>query len=281
MLPKITESAALFTECFPMISVSESVISEKISDTDMFFRYEEGKLIGLSVAEGNSLLLLCVHPEYQGRGYGSSLLEETEKFIMQRGFDRVVLGRSSRDLFWGAVINSMSHRFFEKQGYTAYNGCLSMYLYTEDFSYDSLKKKYPVPGGISFVVSEDNLPPDIFDAVEKTEPRWVDFYRNYAGHTVITAHRNGVTAGFMMLDTDARTIITEDGYRTGLIGYLGIVPEERKRGTGISMLNFGIEYMKKAGCTEIFINYTSENQWYAKSGFEEYLWYWMGEKQLT
>lgn len=280
MLQKLKDCAALFTKCFPMMSVSESVISRKLSGTDMFFRYENGELIGFSAVEGESLLLVCVHPDYQGKGHGTSLLCEAEEFIRNNAGNRVILGRSSRDLFWGAVINSMSHRFFEKRGYTAYNGCLSMYLYTEDFSYDRFTEKYPVPDGIRFCISREGLPEDIYDAVEKTEPNWLRFYRERSDAAVITVHRGEKTIGFMTADTDAHTIITEDGYQTGLIGYLGIIPEERNKGNGISMLAFAIDFMKSEGCTEIFVNYTSEDQWYARAGFEEYLWYWMGEKSL-
>lgn len=280
MLPEVKKCAAMFSECFPVMSVSESVISEKLKDTDIFCRYENGELIGFSASEDNSLLLLCVKPEYQGKGYGSSLLDETEGHIRNKGFRRVILGRSSRDLFWGAVINTMSHRFFEKKGYTAYNGCLSMYLYTEDFLFDRLKEKYPVPDDISFLVSRNSVPSDIYEAVEKTEPKWMRFYRNPEDNAVITAVRNGRTVAFMTAGTDAHTIITEDGYRTGLIGYLGVIPEERKKGIGISMLAFAINYMKSEGCTEIFVNYTSADSWYARAGFEEYLWYWMGEKEI-
>ena len=46
------------------------------------------------------------------------------------------------------------------------------------------------------------------------------------------------------------------------------------------MVAYAAEYMKSQGCTEVYVNYTSLDEWYAKLGFAENLWYWMGEKKL-
>ena len=58
------------------------------------------------------------------------------------------------------------------------------------------------------------------------------------------------------------------------------MPEERNRGIGLGMVAYAAEYMKSQGCTEVYVNYTSLDEWYAKLGFVENLWYWMGEKIL-
>lgn len=268
----------LFSECFPMVMSSEKVIAGKLEGAELFDHYEGDRLAGFAAASGNTLLLLCVSPGFRGRGIGSLLLERAEQAVRDKGYDRIVLGRSERDLFWGALIDTLSHRFFENRGYSAKNGCLSMFLFAEEYSYDDFLSGRPVREGVCFRISKGTAAPEVLEAVRRVEPKWVKFYENASGLTVITAEVSGKTAGFVLADTDARTIITEDDGKTGLLGYVGVVPEERNKGTGLGMIAFAADYMISEGCTEIFINYTSLDTWYSKLGFEEYLWYWMGEK---
>lgn len=279
-MQQIKQCTELFQTCFPMISMSEKIISEKLKDTDLFFRYDNDELMGFSAVLDNSLLVLCVKPEFQGKGTGTALLAESEEFIRKQGYDRIILGRSSRDFFWGAVIDTMSHRFFEKRGYTAQNGCLSMYLLCEEFSYEEYTRRYGIPEQTEYRIFRESIPDDVAEAVRKVEPKWISHYENARRKTVITAEVSGKTAGFVIADTDARTIVTDDDCRTGLLGYVGVVPEERNRGVGLGMVAFASGYMKSEGCTEIFVNYTSLDGWYSRLGFEDYIWYWMGEKHF-
>ena len=266
----------IFSECFPMVYVSEKIISEKLLCTEIFFRYEEGKTVGFAAVEGNSLAVICVLPEFQGKGYGVSLLAESEEYIKSKGFDCVVLGRNRSEIFRGAVMETLSHRFFENRGYHAYNGCLSMYIYTEEFQH-----RIKTPEGLVFRAEKDIISSEVLGMVKTVEPNWLKYCENCAGKTVITAERGGKATGFVIAETDAHTIITEEGCKTGLIGYAGVIPEERNKGTGLSMISWTTGYLKTEGCTEVFISYTSLDQWYAKIGYQEYLWYWMGEKKLT
>ncbi|WP_044974778.1 GNAT family N-acetyltransferase [Ruminococcus sp. HUN007] len=103
---------SLFSECFPMLGTAGRVMEEKLEGTDLLVRKSGSEITGFAAVDGNTVLLVCVHPEHQGKGIGSSLLEEAEEIIRSRGYDRAVLGRSERDIFWGAVIDTMSHRFF-------------------------------------------------------------------------------------------------------------------------------------------------------------------------
>lgn len=277
----VNEYAELFCTCFPELEVSESIIAEKLRDVNFISRYHDsGKLAGFSAVKDNSVVLLCVHPDFRGQGTGGALLRETEQYIRERGHRTAVLGRSSCDLFFGAVIDNMSHRFFEKHGYRAFNGCLSMLMYADEFSCNELTDKYPVPEGVKFRISENGADEGIISAVEKVEPKWTKYYENCGGRTVITAEISGRTSGFITADADAATIATDTGCRTGRIDYVGVVPEERNKGTGTALVAYTLNYLKNKGCTEIFIGYTSLDTWYQRFGFEDYLWYWMGEKEL-
>ncbi len=277
-MQQIKKCAELFTVCFPMMTVSENVIMRKLEGTKLFPRYAGNRLYAFASVSENSLLVICVHPDFRSRGTGSSLLREAEDYIAGNGYSSVLLGRSSRELFYGAVIDTMSHRFFESRGYSAANGCLSMYLTAEDFSYSDFLTDHPVTDGVVYRVSGDCG--EIRSMVAAVEPNWLRYCDSYKDRVIITAELSGRKIGFVLADDNAETIITEDGFRTGLLGYAGVLPEYRRKGTGLGMIAFAADYLIRQGCTDVFINYTSLDEWYSGAGFEEYLWYWMGEKKL-
>jgi hypothetical protein len=144
----------IFSQCFSFIPVQASVFCTKLDRSTFFFAYENGKPIGFAAVRDNIIELICILPAYQKKGHGTALLAQCESFIKQSGFGSAVLGRNETDLFRGAVINNLSHRFFEKSGYVAYNGCLDMVLYTEDFSYQTITERYPCPEKIRFIVTD-------------------------------------------------------------------------------------------------------------------------------
>lgn len=270
----------IFKSCFPFIPVSEKVFEKKLSESRLFFRTEKNELIAFLISSGNSAELLCVRPDRQGMGYGTSLIEEYEDFLRTSGFQKVVLARSNIDFFRGAVMDSMSHRFFEKCGYYAFNGCLSMTMKLTNFSAEEIKIKYPYPDDIKFCVFTKNDIYDVIEAVKIVEPKWIKFFLSLDGEDILTAVRNGKIVGFMTLKYDADTIITDDYSKIGLLGYVGIIPSERNKNIGINMIACACEIFRKSGCTDVFINYTCLDEFYARAGFEDYLWYWMGEKDL-
>ena len=271
---------SVFSECFPMLGTADHVMAEKLEGADLLVRKSGDRITGFAAVDGNAVLLVCVHPEHQGKGLGSSLLEEAEELIRSRGYDRAVLGRSERDIFWGAVIDTMSHRFFENRGYTAFNGTLSMVLDAEDIPSDGSFGRRTLPEGLSYKAVIGGDISDVLEAVARVEPKWLKFYEKAGSSVIIKAVLSGRTVGFLTADTDAGTIITGKDNRTGLLGYVGVVPEESNRGIGLGMVAYAAEYMQSQGCTEVYVNYTSLDEWYAKLGFAENLWYWMGEKKL-
>lgn len=276
----LSQEYKIFSDCFPDIFISENIFKKKLSGCKIFREYENGVQTSFAAVEKNSIAVICVLPKYRNNGYGKGLLKKCEDFILSAGYDTAVLGRNSGDLFWGAVINNMSHRFFESSGYFAYNGCLDMTLCLEDFSYEEMKKKYPCPSDISFEVYEGKNLDEFVNAVNKVEPKWASQYVPDKHDKFIAAKVGGRISGFMTADTDAETIITDGENKVGLLGYLGVIPSQRKKGIGRNILIFTLQFLKENGCTDVFINYTSLDEWYTDIGFEEYLWFWMGEKKL-
>ncbi len=272
----------IFTDCFPYIPMAGNIFSKRIFEgtNKIFVEYASSVPVGFSVLHGNTVVLICVDPDFQNKGIGKKLLKKSEEYISSHGFSNVNLGRCSNGLFFGAVIDSFSHRFFEKQGYVAFNGCLDMVMDLESYSYKNIINKYKCTTDISFEFYRQNDCKELIDAVSAVEPRWVDKFTNTENDSIIVASYNNSIAGFLKLDFDADTIITGDDSKVGMIEYVGVVPEYRNIGIGTNMVAYGAQQLKNALCTDAFIEYTSLDTWYSRIGFEEFIWFWMGSKEL-
>lgn len=278
-----TEVYRLFLICFPDFPMPEDVFL-KLLDADkckFIPYYEHETLAGCAAVCGDSVRLLCVLPDYRGRGIGSKLLRECEKTISANGFDKAVLGGDSQ-LFIGAVTpeeqwNDMRNRFFEREGYTAANGCIEMKMSLADFDFDKLD--IPVcPENVSFGYIGEEEKEELYAAVRAVNPEWTVFFTFES--PVYTAKLDGKIAGFCIVDEDADTIISNGENNVGVIGCVGVVPEMRRNGIGLAMVANATQDIKNKGCDDSFIHYTYLDWWYGRLGYKTFLRYWFGEKDL-
>ena len=84
----IDQIAKLFRICYPGIVRSEDSVRHTISheENNILTRFDGDTLIGAAVYYEDRVLMLCVHPEYRGRGIGSELLAECETAIRGAGY---------------------------------------------------------------------------------------------------------------------------------------------------------------------------------------------------
>ncbi len=268
----------IFTSCFPYIPVAERLFLKKISSDKyrFFIRYNNNNPVAFAAVSGNSIALLCVVPEMQKMGHGTALLNECEKFIINEKCRTVILGRGSSDFFFGAVINNFSHNFFEKKGYRAYNGCLNMVLNLDEFSYSYIGTKYKNPENVVYEIYNDRDYIQLITAVSSVEPKWIAHYTKASD--ILVAKKEGRIVGFTIYDCDAETLVTAENEKTGALEYVGVIPGERKKGIGINMVAFATQILKNSSCNKAFIYYTCLDKWYSKLGYQDFLWFWMGEK---
>lgn len=277
-MDSISKFYKIFTDCFDFIPMSIDVFERKISSCHMINEYADGEIIGFSAVNENSIVLICIHPDFQDKKYGSKLLLKSEKYIYEQGYRKVIIGRSDCDLFFGAVMDNFSHRFFEKRGYVAYNGCLGMYLKSENFDYGTTTIEKQASTDAVYSVCNKEKFGELLETVSLVEPKWVRHFKSY--ENVMTASVDGKIVGFLLLEPDADTLITTADNKTGLFRYLGVLSENRKKHIGSGLMIHGIKYLVDKGCTDLFINYTSLDQWYMRFGFKDYIWYLMCEKNL-
>lgn len=113
----------VFLKCFPEIhlSLEEFETELDLNDSTVVTKYsnDTSQLIGFSIIRKNCISMICVLPEYQNKGYGKQIMEESEKEIRDRGYEEVLLGYKGEktSLFYGVPLTSYNQAFFSKLGY--------------------------------------------------------------------------------------------------------------------------------------------------------------------
>lgn len=274
----------LFTDCFPQFPMTENIFG-KLLDTDsceIITHYENGVLAGCSAVHGNCIRLVCVVPNFRGKGIGHSLMQKSEELIAKNGFSTAVLGGEDSGLFIGAVTpeeqwKNMQNKFFENEGYRARNGCIEMKMSLADFDPDSVTVP-PCPDNTVFGYIDESRREELSAAVKAVSADWVKYFD--LGSPVFAAEIDGNIAGFCIIDVNADTIISSGENNVGVIGCVGVVPQYRRRGIGLTMVSKAMADIKQKGCSDVFIHYTYLDWWYGKLGIKTFLHCWFGEKEL-
>ncbi len=274
----------IFRKCFPELPMTEETFLNLLDaeNCKIIPYYEHEVLAGYAAVKGNCVRLLCVSPDYRGRGIGSKLMQECEKYIAENGFDKAILGGFDSELFIGAVTpenqwNNMQNRFFEREGYSAKNGCIEMRMKLNDFDYKNLNIP-KCPENVTFGYLTDADKDDLISAVAKVDPAWIEYF-GY-GSPVFAAKSDGKIAGFCIVDENAETIMSTGENNVGVIGCVGVVPDMRRNGIGLEMVAQAMLDVRNKGCDEIFIHFTYLDWWYGRLGYKTFLRYWFGEKEL-
>lgn len=215
---------------------------------------------GFAVIDQNAILMLCVKPEYQHRGYGKQLLEICEQQIK----GDITLGLGDSYVFQGVPVDDRhNENFFKKYGYTASWESVDMKMELKDFELDRLNI-HAAPENVTFGYAKPGEEAALLKAVESIDEDWTQYFKGAEG--VFCAYEDGKLAGCCLVDEGSG------------VGCVGVVPEARKKGIGLMMVAMATEELKKQGVKVGRIGYTGLESWYAKLGYEAYIRFWMGRK---
>lgn len=238
----------IFLRCFPEMKLDERQFT-RLSGL------EHGKVLecdgGFALIDGNAIRLLCVLPEMRGKGAGASLLKRAEEHVRSQGHSRVELGGTGSQLFIGVPENTAG--FFHKRGYSLTDRVAEMYGTPEML--------HPAPeaeADFGFFRGAG-----LNEAVSAVEADWVQYFDRV---DVFCGTVDGKIASFCIVDDDVECIFS-DGSKIGSVGCVGTVPEFRRRGIGLKMVELAARELYRRGCGKIFIHYTGVYDWYAKIGF--------------
>lgn len=252
----------IFKSCFPELRLDERQFRELsgISSGQTFCC--DG---GFALVSGNCVRLLCVAPEKRKTGVGTSLLKKAEEHIRSLGYSRAELGGTDSGLLIGAP--EECSRFFTQRGYTLTERVAEMYG-TPD-----MLRSAPAAEGADFEFCRGSGLPEAVAAVDRD---WVQYFD---GGEIFCGYSGGKIASFCLLDDDVDCLFS-DGTRVGSIGCVGTVPEFRRHGIGLKMVELAARELYSRGCEKIFIHYTGVYEWYAKIGFRTGIMLRLGGKNL-
>lgn len=112
---------------------------------------------------------------------------------------------------------------------------------------------------------------DLLSAVAKVDEDWIQFFGEHT--RVFCAYAGDRLASFCILDDMGTHFAEGREWRVGGPGCVGTVPDCRRQGIGLSMVQQATRILKAEGYDLSFVHYTGVGNWYRKLGYKtELIW---------
>ncbi|MCR5343656.1 MAG: GNAT family N-acetyltransferase [Butyrivibrio sp.] len=135
-------------------------------------------------------------------------------------------------------------------------------------SFDEKDHDINAPGGITFDYYKGDF--DTFlEAVRSVDDSWADIYKPM--DRIFCAFDGERIASFCMIEDMNPYSESGISYKIGGPGCVGTVPEYRKRGIGLVMINKATQILKDLGYDISYVHYTGVAHWYAALGYKTVL----------
>ena len=125
-------------------------------------------------------------------------------------------------------------------------------------------KEIPVPAGIRFGFYAGDIEP-LRAQIRRVDTGWPELYD--AGQRIYCAFDGDRVASFCLLEQMGRFM----GLRVAGPGCVGTLPEYRRKGIGLKMVQNATALLAGEGCDIGYIHYTGVAPWYAKLGYRTFL----------
>lgn len=260
-------------------------------------RDNRNQLIGVSVVNRNTVLLLCVDEEYRNQGIGTELLAASEKEVKKNGYDKIVVGNGfdyimpgvptakryfdaeNEELFEG--VEKTASDFFESRGYRhAWEcNCFDMSLSLEQFEKNA--DGLSTGGTISYRWGTRD---DRMETGRCVESAWREFAPFYEFDGLYDEEGNPrVLAAVTDSGEVAGAVIVKGGPDgVGSLGCLVVSPAFRGRHIAVNLVLAATERLKNAGMNQVYLGftYTGLDHMYGYAGYKICVYYMMAEKKL-
>jgi len=232
------------------------------------------------------ITLLAVHPDWQRRGIGGSLLETAEKWFQEEGKKIVLMGPYAPN-WWvpGVDVNAYPDTiaFLQKRGFKEVLRPLSMDSNLVSYRRPQWirdKENELTAAGVTFLDFAPELIPDLFAFLKAEFPGdWQRHVRStadrilreeYQPRQIQIAMENGKVIGFAHCEGER-------------FGPFGTDPSVRGRGIGAVLLCRTIEGMCESGLHDAFFLWTEDHaaKVYSQAGFKESRRFSFMKKELS
>lgn len=297
----------IFRRNFPYISRKEETINEILDNKDNFIiekRNDNNELLGLSIINKNTILMLCVEKEYRNKGIGTYLLNESEKYIKENGYNEIIVGVGFNYLSPGIPtskkytdsvneklyenLDDTSSTFFEKRGYYhSWNNCncFDMKMSLEDF----IENEYSIGDTINNISYRWATYSDIDEIIECADDacqyqdekfskyyRNTDLYKDGNNQKVLVALKDNKVVGTLIvsIETEAKDL--------GCVGCTCVSYKETHKKIGTNLVRLGTKYLKDIGLknANLSYTYTGLDKLYGYSGYKISCYYMMAKKEI-
>lgn len=297
----------IFKRNFPFVSREETTINEILNNEDNIIiekKNKDNKLIGVSIINKNTILMLCVEKEYRNNGIGESLLKESEQIIKNNDYNEIIVGVGFNYLAPGIPtskkytdsvceelypsLNDDSSTFFEKRGYYHSWGecnCFDMKMSLLDFD----KTEYSIGDSINNILYRwatiddlDEIIDCANDACQFQDGKFSKYYKNdnlykkNNNQRVLVAVKNNKIVGTLIvsIETEANDL--------GCVGCTCVSFKEQHQKIGTYLVMLGTKYLKDIGLknANLSYTYTGLDKLYGYSGYRISTYYMMAKKDI-
>ena len=298
----------LFRKNFPFIVRSDEEALKIINNPENRIieeSDEKGNLIGVSIIYKDTIILLCVNEEYRNHGIGSKLLEESEKYVIEKGYEKIRIGVSEDECYLMPGVpmaqktveqtlkednvyenvNNDAYDFFSKRGYTHFWGkdnCFDMRVNLENATFPNEVVGDTIDGITYRFAVKDDIP-NIIKCTDDADQSFSQYYRNEklydekSDQRAIIATNNDEVCGTLIISIEA------EGKGIGSVGCTAVSHKYRGRHIAVNMVILGTKYLKSLGLKNGFLGYTYSglDKMYGYAGYKICIYYMMAQKQLT
>ncbi len=299
----MNEYFEFYTRNFPYIYREKQTTLDIINKDDNKYiekRNENNELIGLSIINKNTILLLCVDSNYRNKGVGTYLLEESEKVIIDDGYENSILGIGFNYLMPGIPtskhyfksehenlypeIDDSAESFFIKKGYINSGECdyFDMGQYLDKFNYDEYKIGDSINNIEYRFANEDDIN-DICVCTDDAQESFTKYYKNKDKYNndskskVLIATIDGEVAGTIIMSLET------EGSKVGCLGCATTKHKYRHNHIAVNLTNLATQWLKDNGMEYAHLNYTYTglDHVYGYAGYEICVYYTKAAKQLV
>jgi GNAT superfamily N-acetyltransferase len=291
-----------YVKNFPYIYREQQTTIDIINKEDNKYiekRNDSNELIGLSIINKNTILLLCVDANYRNNGVGSYLLNESEKITKNDGYNNIILGVGFNYLMPGIPtsnhyyksehenlypsINSYAEEFFINRGYKNTSECdyFDMGLDLSTYIYDEYKIGDTINGIEYRYATIDDLD-NICSCTDDAEEGFTKYYRitdrynEDSKSRVLIALKDGEVAGTIIMSLET------EGNKVGSLGCATTKHKYRNNHIAVNLTKLATQWLKDNNMNYAHLNYTYTglDHVYGYAGYEICVYYTKASKEI-
>ena len=280
------ELLEIYHRNFPNNIRNEETVKKILSNSDnhIIEKRIDGNLIGVSIINKNTIIMLCVDKEYRKKGIGTKLLNQSEKYILDQDYDKVNVGAGFDYLMPGVPINDENISFFERRFYTHSwkdDECFDMDMELKDTICDY--NLGDTINGITYRLANINDLEEIKKCTDDAHENFTKYYMDTNlynienNQIVLVAEDNKEICGTLIISKET------EAPDTGSVGCTTTKHNHQGKGIATTMVQIGTKYLKDLGYKygHLGYTYTGLDKMYGKAGYKVTTKYFMAEKPLV